>query len=134
MKNFVRMLSLALVAVLLGATLVSCFGFGAPNADPDKAEKALDEAGYMVAKIDNEIAVAAAGKSLGVDDLECVVTALADEEAVAIYYFEEADDAKEAFKVIKEKAEKQEEEYDVVVKRSGKMVYMGTKQAIKDAK
>lgn len=134
MKKLVRIISLALVAVLLGAALVSC---GGPNADPAKAKAALDEANYLVTETDNDFAIGAVELALGIDDLECVVAGVAKEDAIAIYYFEDAKAAKTAFETMKTKTDKileDVEEDKVVAKCSGKMVYFGTKQAVKDAK
>ena len=50
-KSIIKVLSLTLIAVMMCAVLVSC---GGPNADPDKAEKALEDAEYTVMKIDDE--------------------------------------------------------------------------------
>ncbi len=137
MKNFVRILSLALVAVLLGATLVSCMGFGAPNADPAKAEEALEKAEYLATKTDNAIAIGVVEESLDIEGLECIVSGVAKDNAISIYYFEDAKSAKKAFKAMEEKIDDildDVDEKDVVAKCSGKMVYFGTKDAVKAAK
>ena len=132
MKTFLKVLALSLVAVLMCATLVSC---GGPASDPDKAAEALEDADYVVIKADDKISLATYD-ALGVDDLECVITAFnEDEEGIVIFYFEDKDAANDAWEAIEEIAEEAaEEEEDLVIKKSGKMIYYGTKQAIKDAK
>lgn len=124
MKKFARIMSLALVAVMLCATLASC---GAPAKDPADAVAALKEEGYVAVK------------------LLSVVTGVKDGEAVIITYYDDADKAKEAMDKMDEAAIEElkgklvalglSEEGDLVgPKRSGKMIYMGTKAAIKAAK
>lgn len=134
MKNFVRVLALTLVAITLGAALVSC---GGPNADPAKAKAALDEANYLVTKTDNDLALEITEAALDIDDLECIVAGVAKDDAIAIYYFEDAEAAREAFAELKTKTDKILENVDeenVISKCSGKMVYFGTKDAVKAAK
>ncbi len=134
MKNVLRLTTLALVLVMMLGALVSC---GAPNADPEKAEEALEDAGYEVS-VDSKLAPAAY-KAMGVDGVDCVLSAInldEDEEGILfVVYFDEAADAKEAFEDIKKDAEEEmEDEEDFVCKRSGKMIYYGTKNAVKAAK
>lgn len=127
-KSIIKVLSLTLIAIMMCAVLVSC---GGPNADPDKAEKALEDAEYTVMKIDDEDML----KLSGIDGLVCAITAFnEDEEGIVIYYFEDAAAANEAWEDIEEEAkEAMEDEEDIVCKKSGKMIYYGTKQAVKDA-
>ena len=124
MKNFVRILCLVLTVVMLCATLASC---GAPAKDPADAVAALKEEGYVAVKL------------LG------VVTGVKDGEAVIITYYDDADKAKAAMDKMDEAAIEDlkgklvalglSEEGDLVgPKRSGNMIYMGTKAAIKAAK
>ncbi len=134
MKNLVRVLSLALVAVLLGAALVSC---GGPNADPEKAAEALKEADYLVTTTDSKIGVAAAEEIYDIENLDCIVNAIAKGNAIKIFYFEDAASARDAYDEMEDDIDEileDIEEKDVVAKCSGKMVYFGTKQAVKDAK
>ena len=133
MKNVLRLTTLALVLVMMLACLASCFG--GPNADPEKAEEALEDNDYEVMVVDEKAALA----FYGLDNLECVVSASSEDEddGIVIFYFEEKEDAKDAFdsKIFEELAEEAEDELDdVVVKQSGKMIYIGTKNAIKAAK
>ena len=139
MKNFVRVLSLALLIALLAVSLISC---GGPAKDPDDAKDALEDAGYEVEMQDGDLLKGFA-ELAGIDGLVAMVEAAHedDEEGIVIFYFEESKDAKEAFEsdymqdMIEElEEEAEDEDMDVVIKQSGKMIWFGTKQAVKDAK
>ncbi len=139
MKNAIRILCLALVALMLVPALVAC----APAKDPAKAEAALKEAGYTTT---NDTKLAPAAYKLAELNLDAKVTGTKitkdDEgntviEHVSIYYFADSENAKKAMEKVEKDAdeEKKEEESNwVSATRSGKIVYYGTKQAIKDAK
>ena len=134
MKKFARILSFALVAVMLCATLVAC---GAPAKDPDDALAALKENGYTAVK--DTVASPLALKALGVKNVTSVVsgTKVVDDkvENITIVYFEDKDAAKDSFEKLEEYAEdEKDEDATWVVKQSGAMIYFGTEQAIKDAK
>lgn len=132
-KNIIKITALALLAVMLCAMLVAC---GGPNANPDKAKEALKENGYVAEKIDSKVGLAV--YSIIAGDVEAVVTGVnEDGEAITIFYYENAADAKEVEEKIDELLEKygdDDKESEWVAKRSGKMIYIGTKQAVKDAK
>ena len=138
MKNVLRFAAVAMVAIMLCLTLASC---GGPNADPDDALAALKENGVTWAAKDNTV-LPGVYKLLGVDDVECVVsgTGKIDGEYahVTIIYFEEKDDANDAWEKIQKESEEQKEKADEdsewVCKKSGKMIYYGTKDAVKAAK
>jgi hypothetical protein len=138
MKNVLRFAAVAMVAIMLCLTLASC---GGPNADPDDALAALKENGVTWAAKDNTV-LPGVYKLLGVDDVECVVsgTGKIDGEYahVTIIYFEEKDDANDAWEKIQKESEddKKDADEDVewVCKKSGKMIYYGTKEAINAAK
>ena len=135
MKNVLRLVALSLVLLVMLGALVSC---GGPNADPEKAEKALKDNDYDVEVIDSKIALALLGLSDDVDNIECVIMASSEEDrddGIFIFYFEEKEDADNAFESLEEYAEKaMEDNDDIVIKKSGKMVYFGTKAAVKAAK
>ena len=134
MKKIIKLLAMALV--ILSLTFVfAC----APSSSPTKARDSLEKNGYSVALVRD-------GYSLGImetllnckDDLVAVVTATnEDGEAITIIYFEEFSDARECFKLfgddLKDYLDGEDEEKEVVVKQSGKMIYIGTKAAIKAA-
>ena len=137
MKNTLRILAVAMVAVMLCLTLASC---GGPNPDPDKALESLKENGVTFAGKDTLI-IPTALKIAGVDGISSVVSGtgkIDDKYAhVTIIYFEEAEDAKNAFEKVEEYANKNKgdaEDSDWVFKKSGKMIYYGTKDAINAAK
>ena len=138
MKTFVKVIALALVTIFVCATLASCALFG-PNADPEKAEKSLEKKGYKVEVVDDKYSLGFTALATGVSDLECFITAVNEDdkdEAVMIYYFAEKEAADEAWeKYFEELAEKaKEEDSDAVVKKSGKMIWVGTKKAINAAR
>ena len=137
MKSLIKVLALTLVMIMALGLLVSC---GAPNADPEKAEEALKDAGYKVILADNALSAAFLGGWY--DGCEAVLVATSEEnedDGIYIWYFEEKEDANNAWEDIEEFAEElnekaKDEDIDMVCKKSGKMIYIGTKQAIKDAK
>lgn len=136
MKKFAQLISLALVAVMCVVLLASC----APASDPDKAEKALKDAGYTAAT-DKKI-LPAGYKIVTGKDIDAVVTGTktdADKNVqhVTIVYFANAEDAKAAYEDLKndsDKDKKDADESEWVFAKSGKMVYWGTKTAVKDAR
>ena len=138
MKNILKVAAIAMVTVMLCLTLASC---GGPNADPDDALAALKENGVTWAAKDNTV-LPGVYKLLGVDDVECVVsgTGKIDGEYahVTIIYFEEKDDANDAWEKIQKESEDDKKDADEdaewVCKKSGKMIYYGTKEAINAAK
>ena len=70
MKNTLRILAVAMVAVMLCLTLASC---GGPNPDPDKALESLKENGVTFAGKDT-LVIPTALKVLGVDGISSVVS------------------------------------------------------------
>ncbi|MBQ8339450.1 MAG: hypothetical protein IJY16_03280, partial [Clostridia bacterium] len=69
MKKFVRIMSFALVAIMLCVTLASC---GGPAKEPADAVAALKENGYTAAE--DKIIIPAALKLLGVEGVKSVVS------------------------------------------------------------
>ena len=138
MKKMVKIIALAMVAVMLMLTLASC---GAkPSSDPAKAKEKLEKEGYKVTLVENEDVL----KLSGLDGLVAGITAMkgdGEEEAqfVYIYYFKDSDSAKKAEEndIIKaeiEVAKKAVKEEDAVsTGRSGKIFWIGTKEAVKAA-
>ncbi|MBE6534765.1 MAG: hypothetical protein E7678_07370 [Ruminococcaceae bacterium] len=123
MKKSLRIIALAMVALMLMLTLASC---GAPKSDPDKAVKALEKNGYTAQKMDG-----------GEEDLECTVIGMSEDlkNRVTIAYYKTTDAAKKALDDANENKDQLKAVFgdDVIIKRSGKMVYAGTKDAIKAA-
>ena len=132
MKKFAKIMAVALVAVMAVAILVAC----APASDPDKAVAALKKNGYTAGKV-------SAGSYEG---LEAMVTGTKgalgallgkdDFQFITIYYFKDSKSANDAWDAIKSESDKSsnKKDSDWVVKKSGKIIYFGTKQAAKDAR
>ena len=128
MKKSIRLIALALVTVMACLALVSC---GGPNADPEKAKDALKDAGYTVVLNDGDGLI---GGALLPDGVEAQLVAYKDGEYIAISYYDDTDALNDAWDEAQDEAKELEEEYeDLVCKKSGKMIYVGTKQAVKDA-
>ena len=127
---------------LLALTLSCLFAFtacGAPNSDPDKALEALKSNGVNWAAKDDKV-IPGLLKIAGVDNIDCVVSGTGkiddDYAHITIIYFDTAKDANEAWDDIQDRAEdekKDAEDSQWVCKKSGKMIYYGTKNAIKAA-
>lgn len=98
----------------------------APASKPENAKKALEDAGYEVILNDKLLP----------DGIEAMIIAFkGDDNYIAITYYEDKDALNEAWDEAKDGAKELEEEYkDIVCEKSGKMIYMGTKQAVKDAR
>ena len=133
MKKTIKLIALALVLTLSVVLLASCL---APNIDPEKAIEALEENDYTAVEDDTILPLVFAG--LGIKDVDTVVTgtAVIDKkvEHVTIIYFEEAEDANAAWAKVKEYAEKEDkedEDSDWTINKFGKMIWYGTKAAIK---
>ena len=126
MKKFVQFISLALVAVMCVALLASC----APASDPDKAVAALKDAGYTALKLPALGSATAIVTGTNLDDNKKT-------QVVYIRYYASAEDAKTAYESLKDESDKDKknaDESDWVFAKSGKMVYWGTKDAIKAAR
>ena len=130
MKKTIRFVAFAMVALMLMLTLVSC---GAkPNATPADAKKALEKADYEVLLIDSEAAL----KLTGIDGLVATLAATTKDlkNAVSIYYFKDSASASDAYDKIKELADEAKEKTEnISVGKSGKMIWFGTKDAVKAA-
>ena len=137
MKKLVRIMCLALVAVMMCATLASC---GGPAKDPADALAALKENGYVAAE--DTVIIPGTLKLIGVNGVKSVVSGSATIEdkfqTVTIFYFEDADTAKGAMEKVEDyaadKKDDKADDADWVVKQSGAMIYFGTKDAVKAAK
>lgn len=118
---------LALVAVL-GVALVACV-----PSDPDKAEANLEEAGYVVVRVDADTPLA--GAALKQIDAVTSITATDGDEGVTITYFESADAAKAYYEDAKAEWDEMDDEDKEGMKmgKSGKVVYFGTEAGVKAA-
>lgn len=140
MKKLSKVLAVLLIAVFLATALVAC----SPNSNPDKAKAGLEKAGYSTTKFSDAISLTVTETALGCQrgDITAIVsgTKTNDDKSVdtvTIIYFKDATAAKNCWdkaKTYLEKEEKKDTESDIIVKRSGKMIYAGTKAAIDAAK
>ena len=140
MKTFAKILCLTIAAVMLCVVFASC----APAAKAEDALAALKDNGYTAVKDDNIIP--AGLKLLGANGVETVVSGSKVDsdnkfQTITIVYFGSSSDAKKAEESVKKYADDKEkedkekaEESDWVFKRSGKIVYFGTKAAVKAAR
>ena len=136
-----RVLSLICVLALAISCLFIFASCGAPNSDPEKAVAALKENGIEKAGKDTTV-IPGLLKIAGVDDVDCVVSGtgeIDDEFAhVTIIYFEDAEAASDEWEDVQKYAEdhkdEKAEDSKWVCEKSGKMIYFGTKNAIKAAK
>ncbi len=126
-----RIISALLVCILMVGCVFALASCGGPNKDPLKAKEALEEAGYTVVFRDTLIP----------EGVEYTINASKDKlsNTIVITWYEDVEDAKEAEAEYKELFEKEKEEDPEETKksdygRSGNMVWMGTKEAIKAAK
>ena len=135
MKKTLRILSIILVfALMLGCVmaLASCTNAKddekketKPYSDPEKAAEALENAGYTVRLLTDE-------DYLNEQGIEATIYAVnGDGEMISIAYYFDSDEAKEGYEEAKEEREDLGDKYEVG--KSGKMVWMGTKAAIKAA-
>lgn len=136
MKKFGKVIALGIAVIMCVALLVAC----APNFDPDKAKKALEDNGYAATKVSPNVSVGGLEINLN-KDVDCIVSGTKIEndkaEHVTIYYYTSAKAASEAWEDMQKEADKEkgdEEDSDWVCKKSGKMIYFGTKAAVKAAK
>ena len=130
MKKTIKVIALAMVALMLMLALVSC---GAkPNADPDKAVEALKANGYNATKSsgDEDEGITATVVAYSADMKQNVSIAYCKDEASAEKQYE---DAKASIDGLKEIAEAAGMEYNYEVGISGTVVWMGTPDAIKAA-
>ena len=135
MKKIISAIILCAMLCCMTFTLASC---GGPSSDPDKALAALQDAGLVAAK--DSTVLPTTLSLVGIKDVECVVSGTGkidgEAETVTIFYFEDSKAANAAWEKAQEYAgdKKTDEETDWVCKKSGAMIYYGTKAAVKAAK
>lgn len=131
MRKTLKIVSLIALFAILATVLVACI----PN-DPAKAEDNLKNAEYTVFSYkEGDFGFDKATgflEKIGVKNVTAFVTAIKGEDGIALIYFEDSAAAKENYTAIEEYYK--EEDKDAVIKRSGKVIYAGTEQAIKDVK
>ena len=127
MKKFFKSLVTLMLVCLMAVSFTSC---GVPS-DPAKAKANLEENKYVVVYLSDAITLTATELGFGLErgTLKASVTGTNGEEAISIYYCNDSATAKK----IKEKLSENKGE-NVVVGKSGKVVWTGTKEAIKAAK
>lgn len=135
-KSIVRIFALSLVAIIMCVTLASC---ATPNADPEKALAALKDNGYTAEKVeDSGLGAIAIGllKAAGIDGVKTVVSGTnKDGEHITIFYFEDSAAANAEWEDVQKYADgEKDDDSEWVVEKSGKMIYFGTKNAVKAAK
>ena len=120
-----KIIALALVVVML-FTLASCGIPKDPETLKEKLEKKYDD-DVAVVLLESNLTIIPAATMLGLDgdDIDAILTiALEDVGSGTVIYFESAKEAKEAKKDLLDSVD---EDSDVVVKISGKAVFIGEK-------
>jgi hypothetical protein len=145
-KRLPVMLTALALSVAMAFALAACV---AVPKDYASAKKNLEDSGYVVGGYDFsnasglELIGKAALEAYGLKGLTGVISGTNGDEFVAFIFFDSAKEAKDAWKNFEDKAEefagdydndKKEEKSDYKAGISGKVIYVGTKQALKDAK
>lgn len=129
MKKAMKITGIIAVVAILCVCLVACI----PN-DYSKAEKNLNDADYIVVP-GSEAAGKVLGIAIGCDEVKAVVTATNGEDGIIMVYFDSTGAAKDNYEKVKEYYTKKDTaNKDRTIKRSGKVIYIGTDAAIKAAK
>ncbi len=144
MKKLLKITALLLALLMAFSVFIACDDDDddkkdrtvTPASDPAEAKSNLEDADYEVVLIDTENYLT----MMDVDGLTAFISAYnEDDEGIMIYYFEDKDAANAAWDDIKQTAEEMAEELEegdpkITWKKSGKMIWIGTKKAIKAAK
>ena len=127
MKKIIKILAFALTFVMLALALTAC----APKKDHDKAAQALKDKEYFTTNTLGLTCDYIVTGTKTVKDKDGNVKI----EHVTIRYYKDSKTANEDWKNYKEATDDQnkDNQSDWVVKKSGKMIYFGTKAAIKAA-
>ena len=147
MKKKISLLCTIIIFALVCAMLLTACG---PASDPDKAKENLKDEGYSAAVYDGDnLVVRVALAAAGVENVDKVLVAskYTDDsfEFLSVLYFDSAKDANEAVEKAKEYAKDQEKDQEKEQKKkdgevewtfgkSGKMIWFGTKAAVKAAR
>lgn len=143
-KQLTIIVALIAVVVVSALVLTAC----APNSDPVKAESALKSNGYDAVRTTgyvSGIVSAIAGVENNIDGTVTGTKTVEDKdgnsktEYVFIIYYKTADAAKAAWEDMKDDSDKEKKEQkaddsDWESGRSGKLIYWGTKAAVKAAR
>lgn len=123
-KKILSVVAVLVLAAILAVALVACI-----PSDPDKAAENLANADYLVIPL----------PLLGIAGVDEAITATNLKEGIVIVYFESSDAASDFYgdkdneKFLQEELEELGLE-DTVYKKQGKIVYLGTKEAVKAAR
>ena len=147
MKKRITLITSIVVLALVCAML---FAACAPAADPDTAKKNLKDEGYSATIYDGDGLVIGGTLALfGINNVDKVLAAskYADDtfEFLTVLYFDSSKDANDAVEKAKEYAKDKEKEEEKgqkkdegsvewVFGKSGKMIWFGTKAAVKAAR
>ena len=124
MKKILSSILVCLLLVGCVLTLASCLG---PNSDPEKAEAALEEAGYVVVAVPT-FGIAGVKKSISATNLD---------DSVQIFYLTEDADVDAAYEYVEKlynEAKEADEDIDLEIGKSSDMIWFGTEAAIKAAR
>ena len=143
MKKFLRTISAAILVAVTAIMFVSC---GIPS-DPEKAQSNLEKNGYSV---DTTVAATIVKGAVLIDggvsaqgNVSSVIYASNDDgESVLIVYFKDTSTAKNYLSKIKDwykqatedNKDEEQKDSDTQSGRSGKVLYIGTKAAVKAVK
>lgn len=121
MKKFLKSLSLGLVVAMVGVVLCACV-----PSNLDKAKTRMEDAGYTVISVgkDDSDAEGLVGGIIATKG-----TLLNGVDMVTAMLFDSKDNAK---KFYEKYVNNQKQDDDTLIKQSGKWVYIGTEQAVKD--
>lgn len=126
MKKALKITGIIAVIAILCVCLVACI----PN-DYSKAEKNLKDEGYVAF---SSTGLSAALKLAGIET-EAIVVGAKGTDSIALVYCKNSSVAKDKYNEIKEILVKFMDDGDEMpIKRSGKVIYIGTDAAIKAAK
>ena len=137
MKHYVKLIAMTLALVFMCTAFVSCGVLFGPNKDPQKAGKQLENKGYTVEIMDDELSIRLLQLRTGLKEISCYLTAESKKDAdnvIEIYYFKSEEAAKTAWEQVEKYAENAlEEDKSIVIKQAGNMLWMGTKKAVNAA-
>ena len=132
MKKALTIISVVAIVTILAVTLMACV-----PSDYTKAESNLKDAGYTVVTYkEGDLLFKTMTTAMGIENATAIVTGQKGlEEGITIIYFKDSKSAKNAFESFKKEMDeesKDSKDKEYVVKQSGKIIYGGTKQAVKD--
>lgn len=133
MKKTLKLTAICVVLAILCVCLVACI-----PSDYNKAISNLKDDGYVVAAYaEGDIGFTAATASLtlaGVKNVTAFVTGIKSNEVISMVYFKDTAAAKDNYAALEKVFKDEDESKDMVIKRSGKVIYAGTENAIKAVK